>query len=336
MDELDPPVHLDAHETGLLSGRELYRIDRLSVGSGQGRGAQQRVARLGRKSPDAGPDERVEALWDRNASRALVFVPAVQLARDLDRVERVAARRLRDPHDRRSRKRAPELLPEHAVEGGDRERSRLDVLDPEIALERRQRRVVELCRTHREDGSHRLLAEPAQRELDYRGRRGVEPLEVVDRAHDLRLGGERAQERQESGAHDATLGRPRGGGPQERGVETHPLGLGESREVLARHFGEQIREPREREAGFRFGRPRDQDSRLRPGALDRRLPQRRLADPRLADDGDRARRCGAQEGFDRPEFRLSPDQPRHTQRVGAVASSDNGASITRLATEPDE
>ncbi|HEY8777099.1 MAG TPA: hypothetical protein VIM33_11550 [Gaiellaceae bacterium] len=123
MDELDPPVHLDAHEPRLLRRHELDRIDRLRVRPRQGRGAQQRVARHGRKGPDACPDECVEALWDRNAAREVVLAAAVELARDLDRVERVAARRLGDPHERRPRKRAPELLREHAVEGGDRKRS---------------------------------------------------------------------------------------------------------------------------------------------------------------------------------------------------------------------
>ena len=241
-----------------------------------------------------------------------MLAAAVELARDLDRVERVAARRLRDPHERRSRKRAPELLREHAVEGGDRKRYQLEVLDLEVALERRDRRSSKLRRAHREEAAHRLLAEPAQRELDHRRRRSVEPLEVVDRAHDLRFAGERAQEREESGADDATLGRPCGGGAQERGVETHPLRLGQSREELVRHVGEQIREPREGEPGFRLGRPRDQHSRtLRTSMLDRRLPQRRLADSRLADDRERAGSLGAQEGLDGPQLRFAPDQARH-------------------------
>ena len=243
----------------------------------------------------------------------------VELACDLDRVERVAARRVRDPHECRPRKRAAELLREHAVERGDREWSQFDVLDQEVALEGSDRRPVELRRAHREETSHGLSPEPAQRELHHRRRGSIEPLEVVDRAHDLRFAGESAQEREESGADDAPLGRPCGGDAEERGVETHPLRLGQSREELVRHVGEQIREPREPEPGFRLGRPRDQHSRtLRTGLLDRRLPQRRLADSRLADDRDRTGPLGAQEGLDGPQLRFAPDQARHAQRVGAV------------------
>ena len=227
VDELDPPVQLDAHEPRLLRGRELDGIDRLSVRPRQGRGAQQRVSRLDRKGPDACPDERVEVLWDGNAARHVVLAAAVELARDLDRVERVAARGLCDPHEGRSRKCAPELLREHPMKGSDRERPQLDVLDLEIALERKDRRSGKLRPANRDEAPHGLLAEPAQRKLDRRRRRGIEPLEVVDRAHDFRLAGEPPKEREESRADDATLGRPCGDGTQQSRVETHPLRLGQ-------------------------------------------------------------------------------------------------------------
>jgi len=193
------------------------------------------------------------------------------------------------------------------------------VLDLQGALERRHRRSPELRRAHRDEAPHGLLAEPAQRELDHRRRRSIKPVEVVDRAHDLRLAGERSQKREESRADDATLGRPCGRSAQERGVETHPLRLGQSREELVRHVGEQIREPREGQPGLRLGRPRDQHSRtLRASMIDRRLPQRRLADSRLADDRDRTGSLGAQKGLDGLQLRFAPDQARHDQRVCAV------------------
>ena len=92
VDELDPPVHFHANEPRLLRRGELDRIDRLRVGSRQGRGAQQRIARCRRQGADARPDECVEILWDRDAARDVVLALAVQLARNLDRVERIAAR----------------------------------------------------------------------------------------------------------------------------------------------------------------------------------------------------------------------------------------------------
>jgi hypothetical protein len=161
VDELDRPVRLDAHEPCLLRSCELNRIDRLRIGPRQDRGTQQRVARLGGKGPNACPDERLEALWDGNAARDVVPTAAVELARNLDRVERIAARRLRDPHERRSRKRAPEFLREHAVESGDGKRSQLEVLELEVAFERRDRRLRKLGRAHRDEDPHGLLAEPA-------------------------------------------------------------------------------------------------------------------------------------------------------------------------------
>ena len=206
---------------------------------------------------------------------------------------------------------------------GDRERSQLEVLNLEVALERRDRRSSKFRRAHREEPPNALLAESAQRELDDRRRRSIQPLEVVDGANDLRFAGECAEECEESGADDATLGRPRGGGAQERRVETHPLRLGQSREELVRYVGQQIREPREREPGFRLGRPRDQHSRtLRTSMCDRHLPQRRLADSRLADDRERAGSLGAQEALDGPQLGFAPDQARHDQRLCAAGLGD--------------
>src|SRR4051794_24603473 len=116
------------------------------------------------------------------------------------------------------------------MEGGDRKWPELEVLDQAVALQSRDWRLGKLRGAHREEAAHGLVAEPAQRELDHRRRRRIEPVEVVDRAHDLRFACERAQECEESGADDATLGRPCGGGAQERRVETDPLWLGQSRE----------------------------------------------------------------------------------------------------------
>jgi hypothetical protein len=98
-----------------------------------------------------------------------VLLAAVELARDLDRVERVASRRLRDAHERRSRKGAPELVREHAVKRGDRKRTQLEELDPAIALEGRDRRPRELRRANREEAPDGFVAEQAERELDHRG-----------------------------------------------------------------------------------------------------------------------------------------------------------------------
>ena len=192
-----------------------------------------------------------------------------------------------------------------------------------VAFERGKRRSRKLRRAHREDAPDGFLAEPPQRELDYGRRRSIEPLEVVDRAHDLRFAGQSAQKREKSGSDDTTFGRPCRSGAEERGVETDPLRLGQSREELVGHVAEEIREPREAKPGFRLGRPRDQHAgAVRAGTLDRRLPQRRLADSRLAADRERAGLLGGQEELDGPQLRLAPDQARHDQRLCAVRPAD--------------
>ena len=170
-----------------------------------------------------------------------------------------------------------------------------------VAFERGERRSRKLRRAHRDDAPDGFLAEAAKRELDYGRRRSIEPLEVVDRAYDLRLAGQRAQQREKSGSDDPTFGRPCRSGAEERGVETDPLRLGQSCEELVGHVGEQIREPREAKPGFRLGRPCDQHAgAVRTSTLDRRLPQRRLADSRLAADRQGAGPLGGQEESRRP------------------------------------
>ena len=190
--------------------------------------------------------------------------------------------------------------------------SQLDPLDLEIALECGNRSSAELGCAHREEPSHGLVPESAQRELDRRRRRAVEPLKIVDRTHDLRLAGERAQKCEQPGTDDATLGGSRGCGAEKRGVEADPLRLRESREQLVGNVGQQIREPREPKSRFRLGRPGDQQSRpLRAGLLDPGLPQRRLPDSGLAHDRDHTGPPRAQEGLDSPQLRFAPYEARH-------------------------
>ena len=132
-----------------------------------------------------------------------------------------------------------------------------------VAFERGKRRSRKLRRAHREDAPDGFLAEPPQRELDYGRRRSIEPLEVVDRAHDLRFAGQSAQKREKSGSDDTTFRAAMcRSGAEERGVETDPLRLGQSREELVGHVAEEIREPREAKPGFhRLGRPRATNTR---------------------------------------------------------------------------
>ena len=122
--ELDPPVGPDADEPRLLRSGERLRVDQAEVGSRQRRRAQQRVAGSRRQRPDAVCDQRLEAFGNRQPRTAL-DVPGEQ-PRDLERVQRVAGRRLRDPYERRARKRPLESLGNDAVQRRDRKRPELE------------------------------------------------------------------------------------------------------------------------------------------------------------------------------------------------------------------
>ena len=81
-----------------------------------------------------------------------------------------------------------------------------------------------------------------------------------------------------------------------------------AREHLVEHGLEQVTQPGEREPLLRLGGPRDEDTR-RPAVClgDSRLPERRLADPRLAFEDERARCAGrlVEERVDRREHSSS-------------------------------
>ena len=123
--ELDPPVGPDADEPRLLRSGERLRVDQAEVGSRQRRRAQQRVVGSRRQRPDAVCDQRLEAVGNRQPRTALDVRPGEQ-PRDLERVQRVAGRRLRDPHERRARKRPPESLRNDTVQRRDRKRPELE------------------------------------------------------------------------------------------------------------------------------------------------------------------------------------------------------------------
>ena len=125
------------------------------------------------------------------------------------------------------------------------------------------------------------------------------------------------RQREKPGSDDTRLGRPRRSGAQERGVEPHPLRFGKSREELVGHVGEEIREPCEGEPRFGLGRPRYQYPGALPAStLDRRLPQRRLTDPRLAHDRQSAGPFGGQECSAAPN---SDSRPTRLDTIGGYA-----------------
>ena len=242
--------------------------------------------------------------------------PPVEQPRDLERVQRVAGRRLGDPHERRARERPAESLGNDAVERGDRERPELE---PAQAFPSHDvGRVDPPNRSGARESPGPARLSVAGSRTRSRRRRRVEPLEVVDREHDVpSAASARSSERR------AVPTRRRSGGrsasTRRRATSSaRRCGSGKHRDALGRDRRQQIGESGEGEPRLRLGRSCDQHDRAPVARLpDSLVPERCLADSRLAQDRERAGAAVAlcQERLHDRDLGLAPDDRRHSESV---------------------
>ena len=181
----------------------------------------------------------------------------------------------------------PEL--QQALDGAEAERGQVEAVEAiggPVEAERRGRRAGGSLREQQGD---RLVGQAPRREGEHRGGGPVEPLHVVD-GDDERRGARQGAQRGQGGERDGLLVRRRAGvGDEQRGLERAPLRGGEVVQRLG-VGAEQVAERGVGEARLRLGGTRGDRPHARGlGASDRRPPERRLADPRLARDQQRAR-----------------------------------------------
>jgi hypothetical protein len=308
MCEAHPAGRVDRHEARFLGCRESRRIDERGVRTRERGNAKECVARRRRQRSHPCADEGAEAVRHRQRRDGVLYAAAFELARDLDRVERIAHRSFGDPNQDRPRKRPADDIADDAVKCCDGHRSDLDALGREpLELGR--------ARTQREDHAHVLVVESSQGELERGGGRWVQPLEVVDRDHDLSPGCELPQQRQECGGDDAPRGRAGGVRAQECDVEPAALGSGQRVERLRRKSRREVGDAAERQPGLRLGGPGDENRRTACArSVNRLTPDRRLADTGLTDD--RKRLCRpVEKRLDCLQLRLAANDARHTESV---------------------
>ena len=181
------------------------------------------------------------------------------------------------------------------------------------------------------------LGQPPEREAERARRRGVEPLEVVDREHELVLGQE-LQGAANGDAECAGVDRPPGRVlDEEDDLERPPPRRRQGRQHLVEDAVEQVAEPGVRERALRLGGPRREHAQPAPArVLDRRAPERRLPDPGLALERDRNRpvrdRAAIEERGQRAELLLPPDDvDRHSAtHRDRVAARKSGLARLRL------
>jgi hypothetical protein len=146
----------------------------------QRRRERESLARGCGEAGDPSPEKAFECL--RYGERLRRVGVAVEHARQLQREERIPARLLVDAKQGLARKRPAEAVAEQAMECADAERSDREAADAfrvERLLEPRRRRPCGDAPGKQQE--HAVRREAAQCECERVCRRGVEPLQVVDR-----------------------------------------------------------------------------------------------------------------------------------------------------------
>ena len=233
-------------------------------------------------------------------------------SRQLEREHRAAARRAREGLEVRPGESRAERGCEDGTELGRRERADLDPIDGRVPLaqiERRRGGRAALGSRCDEDADRRGR-DAAEGEGEHRGRRPVEPLDVVDRDQQPAVASAAAQELEDASRERVPVDRPGGGRAGERALDRNALRRRKQPELLVRRRLEQVRQSRVRELHLalgRSGREHPQAAVTRdPNAL---LPDRRLAEPALAVEHERRGSFSTvgQERLDRAQLLLPPD-----------------------------
>ena len=285
---------------------------------GAERGREHEACARGVGEPrEPGIDELLERLRHRKRLRGIEVRP--EGTGELERVERIASGRLVDPQQRRAREDAIELVPEEHLDRTDAERAEPETLHLTSAKDvlERNRLGARAGPAREQDADSRLQAAQGERQTG-RGRR-VEPLEVVDGDHERRVLGENFERVADGDAERAWIDRLLGLFEQKRDPERPSARCRQRGQDVIENGLEEVSEPGEREPALGLGRLGEEHaSGACSGLLDRGLPERRLPDPCLPVEHQRARRVGGtvEEGADQAELVFSPDDRPHARNDG--------------------
>ena len=259
-------------------------------GRAERRGERERLARGRREAGDPRAHELLERLGNRQRLNRIDV--RVERAGQLQREERIPARRLVDPEQCLARKDLPSRSRRRPVERADAQRPQLqppDGVPGERLLERGRLRSV--GEPPGEQQEHVVRAQPSHREAEGSRRRGVQPLQIVDRDEQRPVFGEQL-DRAANGDPDRPRIHPltRVLLAQERDLERTAPRRRQPGQDFVEHVLEQIAEAHVREPALGLGRSRHEDAQpRRTRVVDTGPPERRLPDPRLALEHERGR-----------------------------------------------
>ncbi len=259
----------DLDDAGTFRGLQRIDVDERGRRTGENGGCEERLqSRLG-EGVKPGPRERLRLAGHRQRCPCRCAGP-LELPGDLERVERVAAADRGDPNQNGPRERMPEPCFEHAVQGGNGESVDLQLLDAAGRNRPFERGGPVGLGADGDEHADRSILEPANRVLERRRGRAIEPLRVVDR-HQHRLGRDDPEHGEQSGRDDVPVEAPGSRVLAEEGdVERSPLDVGKLVVDAVRDAVQQVpRAPRTRASPrLRSALPSGRSDRAaRPGRL---------------------------------------------------------------------
>ena len=314
------------------------------------RGGERERLACGRREPgDSGTHKLLERLGNR---KRLNWVDVrFENAGELEGEERIAARPLMDAKQCLAGEGAAEPVSQQPVKRTDAQRS-----DRQPLNRLRAERLLESRWLHAgaeppgEQQAHIVRANPSQRKCERTRRRGVQPLEIVDRNEHRGVFGEQLQGAARSNAERPWIHCIRCRlVEKKRDLQRALSWCGQRREHLVEDVLEQIAKPDVREIALGLGRSGGENP-LAQGArvLDACKPECRFPDPRFAFEHERGRRNlrFADEDLDRGKFVLPTDDLaghpptiadwRGPASVSATMSYASGRSAHRNRTKRRE
>ncbi len=216
----------------------------------QCRSERKRVARGRRKPDETRADELVQRL--RNRQRLERVDVLVKDASQLQREERISARALVDAQQRLARERPADLVVKEPMQCADAQRADPQPFDVDRLLERGRLQPAG-------EDQPNIAAEASQREGECARRRGIEPLDVVDRNNDrLPLAQEVEHIAYGHGERAIVGGIDRAGVAQKRDLQRAPPRRGQLADHIVEDTVEEIAEPNVCQSALSLGRTRDE------------------------------------------------------------------------------
>src|SRR5262245_39905447 len=309
-----PLQHVGCYRGIERGRRDASPLEERFRGRSQRRSERQCFTRGRGKADEARSDQPVDRR--RDAHRKEWADVLVEHPREFQREEGITTRALMDAQQRLPRERPTEAVLNEPVQRADAERTDPHPLNFDSRLEHGRLQPPSKDQPDR-------AAQAPQREGECAGRRGVEPMHVVDRDDDRSLLAEQMEHVAHGHGEGAMVGAVLRGLAQQRYFQRAQAGRRQPGLDIVKCILEEVAQPEVSEAAFGLGWPRGKNAPTQQTrVLDTCQPERRLSNPRLALEHECRRLVGGtiKESIERAELYVAPD--------------DTGRGHTTIVTAP--